>query len=382
MTRVAVVLLLAALRARAQVEVSPERLPAAFRQFEAQPGEKKLRCAVLPMRPVLNFGFRFQAGWVMRVPLDQFEGKGHQWGMLARVTPEGGAKPLYLASAVRLPVVPKTRQEVEVGGGFLLGEGKYRVDYLMADERGRVCRKSWTAHAARHRGEHAARLALLPNTASDLAMRGAKRLEPDRDADVRRLNLTVFLHAAPMSLRRTRMRASDRVMLLGTLGALLEQLPVRNVRLAVFNLEQQKVLLRQDGFTRDGLDRVSQSLNELELGTVDYRVLKDRRGHVALLADMVNRELAEQRRSDAVIVLGPATRFGDKIPEEAVEKPPDGKTPGVFYFQLQPYSMSPVFPDALKSAVGRLKGKTITVRSPADFARAIAQVLQRAGGRE
>jgi hypothetical protein len=82
----------------------------------------------------------------------------------------------------------------------------------------------------------------------------------------------VLLHAAPISFRRTRMRASDRIVLLGALSALLEQLPTRHVRLALFNLDQQKELLRQDGFTLDGIDRVAQSMNEVELGTVDYRV--------------------------------------------------------------------------------------------------------------
>jgi hypothetical protein len=375
MVRTAVLLLLA-WRASAQVEVNVERLPPAYRQFEPVPGEVKLQCSIQPLRPTLNFGFRFQTGWVLRVPLSQFEGAGHRWAMLAKVTPEGEGKPVYLASSVSLPRVPKTRADAEVGGGFLLGEGNYRVEFLMADEKGRVCRRQWKARASLRGAERSAKLLMPPNSVSDAGMRRFRVPQRDNDADVRRLNLTVFLHAAPMSLRRTRMRASDRVVLLGTLAALIEQVPSRNVRLVVFNLEQQRVILRQDGFTHERLDRVSQSLNELELGTVDYRVLKERRGHVALLADLVNQELAESRKADAVVVLGSATRFGEKMPEDAVERP-ESATPAFFYFQLQPYSVSPTFPDALRHTVSRLKGKTLTIRSPGDFARAIGQILGR-----
>lgn len=379
MARSAALLLLTSAAMFGQVLVEADRLPASFRDFRPEPGEGTFACAVQPIRPTLNFGFRFQAGWVARVPLGQFQGKGHRWVMLARVTPEGGAKPVYLASAVRLPEIPKTKAEAEIGGGFLVGEGKYRVDWLILDEQNRVCRKQWDVAASLRFGEKKAKLLLPGNTVSDLALRGAPPTAADRDADVRRIGLTVFLHAAPMSLRRTRLRANDRVMLLGTLSALLEQLPTRQVRLVVFNLEQQRVLLREDAFTRDGLDRVSQSMNELELGTVDYKVLQNRRGHVALLAEMVNRELGEARPADAVVVLGPATRFGEKMPEDAVERVA-GKA-DFYYFQLQPYSVQPTFPDVLRYAVGRLKGKTLTIRSPADFARAIGQIVQRAGGK-
>lgn len=376
MLRWAALLPLSLAALQGQVLVDASRLPAAFRDFTPEPGEGAFSCSVQPIRPTLNFGFRFQAGWVARVGLGQFQGKGHRWAMIARVTPEAGGKPVYLASAVVLPEIPKTKVTAEIGGGFLLGEGKYRVDWLMMDERNRVCRKQWSVSASLRLGERRARLLMPPNTVSDVALRGAPRLQPGHDADARRLGLTVFLHAAPMSTRRTRLRAGDRVMLLGTLSALLEQTPTRRVRLVVFNLEQQRVLLREDNFTRDALDRVAQSMNEVELGTVDYQVLRNRRGHLDLLADMVNRELAETPPAEAVVVLGPATRFGEKLPQDAVDPP--AAHPDFYYFQLHPYSATATFPDALRYTVGRFKGKTLTIRTPGDFAKAIGQIVARA----
>ena len=378
MLRVLAALLLAS-AASAQVVIDQGKLPAPFRDFQAH-GEPQLRCAVEPIKPLLNFGFRFQAGYVVRVPMNQFSGKGQRWVMLMKITPEAGGRPVFLASAVGLPEVPPgTKAQGEIAGGYLLGEGRYRVDWLLTENKGRVCRKSWKVVVRLKRGERTVKLAMAPDSVSELSLRGTASRAP-ADEDVRRLRLTVLLHAAPLSFRRTRMRASDRIVLLGALAALLEQLPTRHVRLALFNLDQQKELLRQDGFTLDGIDRVAQSMNEVELGTVDYRVLMNRRGHLELLAGLVNREV-EDGTPDAVVVLGPPARYWEKMPQDAVEKPAG---PGVrfFNFQLQPYMRAmPVFPDAISYTVSRLRGKTTVIRSPGDFARAISQITGKVAGR-
>src|SRR5262249_3525888 len=139
-------LLFCAPRAEAQAAVNPERLSPALRSFEPRPDDQPLSCSVDAIKPSLNFGFRFQAGYVVRVPMGQYRGKGHRWSILLRVAPEGG-KPVYLLTRHLLPEVPKTNQEAEVGGGFLVGEGRYSVDWKLQDETGRVCRKQWKFEA-------------------------------------------------------------------------------------------------------------------------------------------------------------------------------------------------------------------------------------------
>ena len=41
-----------------------------------------------------------------------------------------------------------------------------------------------------------------------------------------------------------------------------------------------KELFRQDDFSPKALEQVAQSINDLQLGVVDYRVLQNRRGHI------------------------------------------------------------------------------------------------------
>jgi len=129
--------------AAAQIVIPQSRIPRSLQSFTLVPGEKTLQCEVSPLHPALNFGFRFQAGYLVRVPMSQYEGPRHYWAMLLRITPEGGS-PTYLGSRMRLPDVPRTKVAMEVGGGYLLGEGKYKVAWGLYDDTGRVCRKEWS----------------------------------------------------------------------------------------------------------------------------------------------------------------------------------------------------------------------------------------------
>jgi hypothetical protein len=365
--------LLCSAAAHAQYMVDPERLSPSLRNLEWRPDDRELNCSVSAMRPALNFGFRFQSGYFVRVPMAQYRGKGHRWSILARVTPDGG-KPVYFLSRYILPEVPKTNTELEVGGGYLMGEGRYRVTWKLQDETGRVCRKEWRFEAKRSRSESKVKVGMAPNTVtafSNWTAGGPRNLD-----DAPPIRLTVLMHAAPTTPRRTRMNARDRVMLLGTLSSLLERLPTKSVRLVVFNLDVQKELYRQENFAMEGFNDVAQALDGLELGLVDYQVLQNRRGHVDLLADMVNQEVASAQPSDVVLFLGPMSRYFDRLPDTAVDKPAAAAGPRFFYFQYRsPMArMQSTFPDVIHSTVSKLKGKTVIIHSPGDFAKGIDQV--------
>ncbi len=182
--------------------------------------------------------------------------------------------------------------------------------------------------------------------------------------------LTILLHAGPLFPRRTRFRPEDQLVLLGTLSSLLESLPAHSVRLVVFNLDQQKELFRSDTFTPKDFDEAVESMDNLQLQLVDYRTLANQRGHIDLLSDLFQKELAAPEPSDAIIVLGPPARYEDKVPASIAE----GQTaPPVFYLECRPY-FGPDFPDSIDFAVRRLHGRKIVVHTPDEFAKAIRQV--------
>ena len=379
MRPLAIAVLLASTGA-AQVIVDAARFGSTLKSLEPRAGEQTLRCDVTPIKPSLNFSFRFQAGYVVRVPMNQYSGTGHGWAMITSITPQGGGqKPVYLASRVRLPPIPETKVNVEVGGGYLLGEGRYDVNWTLLDDTSRVCRGSWHVDAKLGRRERQLKLSMPPDTVADFTLRGRPDSRRGSD-DAAPIRLTVLLNAAPLFPLRTRLRASDRVVLLGLLSSLLERVPARSVRLVVFNLDQQKTLLRLDAFAPGALGRVAQALNGTELGLVDYHVLQNRRGHVDFLAGLINQELRAETPSDVVVFLGPESRFVDKLPPTALAEPA-GAPPQFFDLQFKPYFRAAAsLPDSISLATAKAKGKIIIIRTPADFAKAIEQIERRVSG--
>src|SRR5581483_10473014 len=115
--------------ASSQTLVEARRVPVVSKYFDERPG-KSLRCDVSPIPTQLNFGLRFQAGYVVRIPMNQYLGSAHRIGALMRVIPEGGT-PVYLGSTVRLPTIPKTNRVLEFAGLYLVGEGRYKVDWML-----------------------------------------------------------------------------------------------------------------------------------------------------------------------------------------------------------------------------------------------------------
>ena len=53
-----------------QTVVESARIQKLLRDIDAQAREE-LRCEVIPIKPALNFSFRFQAGFIVHVPMKQ-----------------------------------------------------------------------------------------------------------------------------------------------------------------------------------------------------------------------------------------------------------------------------------------------------------------------
>ena len=358
--------------AAGQSVIDPARITPAFRDFDPMPNEKSLKCEVMPLKPRIDFGFRFQAGYFVRVPLNQYRGAGHSWSILTRVTPQGEhGEPVMLLNRIRLPNVPVTNLVAEVGGSYLLGEGKYTVDLLLYDDSSRACRKTFQLEAKRGRGERDMTLRLQPGQVRSIASRHAPT---DTKVGERPYRISVLVDVAPMFPRSTRLRAWDKEMLLGTLGPMLELLPAQSVRLVMFNLDQQKVIFTQDKFGLEDIGQVAQALNGLELGTINIGVLGNTGGHVSLLSELINQELHATEPPDALVFLGPISRHIEKFPQSAIDVRGGGDDPRMFYVQYRPPVERGAFSDIIENAVRLVKGKTFHVHNPSEFAAAIRQI--------
>src|SRR5262249_40845137 len=225
-----------------------------------------LRCDISPVKPALTYGFRFQTGYNLSFPLAQFRGAGHQLDVHVRVTPEG-RPPLYLTERKNLPEVPGTKADGVADGAFIVGEGAYSVDLLAVDEERRSCRGSWQIQARRSGTERSLTIPTPPGTVADANTSDPPAAERPRDIG----RVTILLHAAPLSVRRGKLDATDVSTLTGTLSTLLRQWPARSVHLIAFNIDQRAVIEQSDSFDATHIDSLADKLEQVQNLSVDYK---------------------------------------------------------------------------------------------------------------
>jgi hypothetical protein len=198
--------------------------------------------------------------------------------------------------------------------------------------------------------------------------------------------------------------------------------PARSVRLVVFSLDQRKEIYRAGQFTSRQLPDVRQAIFDLQLSAIDYHRLQNPAGHLDLLARLVDEERRAADPSDAVVVLGPHAwsidrpaapapgahagppkffyveyqiarplgfsadqfdRFGTTVAGSAattaagIGEGGNGHTviPDQSVMQAMDGPALTVPPrDSIDYLVTALKGKTLIVHSPADFAKAIDRI--------
>ena len=354
----ALVVLLWTAPASAQTAVGPGQVTRLLHDFEPNPGDQPLRCEVTTLGPILNFAFRFEAGYTLHVPFSQYRDTVDGWRVLTTITPEDGNRQrTFLLARYQPSEVTKTELNFDIAGVYLLGVGRYSVEAALRDDRNRVCRKQWEVVVKPGRGDRVPS-AMPPDSVRALSVLSwPDTRHPDQAPP---LHLSLLLNAAAFSTRTTTMRAIDRQVLLSALTGMLEHLPTTSVRLVVFSLEQQREFFRSDDFKLAALDKVVEAINALQLATVDFHVLQKPLGHVDFLSDLVNRELRAPAPSDTVVFLGPPSRYGNRIPESALSKPVSAK-PRFFYVQYQgprrlPFPTAP--PDSSSPQLGPPGGRS------------------------
>lgn len=366
------------LPAAAQVAVEPGIAVRVEHLFANLPKGNSLHCAIHTTNPDLDFSFRFYAGYVAECPLEEFGGKEVNVTGYLRIIPREGVPVLlgevYHMTAMTPEMLAKAnpgrlRTILELAGGFSMGEGEYDAEVLLVDTSNRLCHKRWKVKAARNHEQRATVLGLPPHTASELMLAGWDGKLAARGG----LRVTILLNAAPINPLESKLRPWDRAFLLESLTSVLRQTPCASVRVAAFNLDQQKEFFRSDEFDASSFVDLSHALRKLALGTVSYQVLQDREGASRLVLEMANREVAARQPSDIVIFLGPTTHFAERPRKELLSRREQGR-PKFFYFDYYP-RFGRDFPDAISHVTKSLHGTTYSIHSPGELGKSIQKML-------
>ena len=364
---------------KAQAPLSPKAEQLALAMFDGKIAGDKLDCDAKPGRVFFDFAFRFELSYVVTCPYSQFKGELDHFAAVTRVRSLNEGKFVILGDSYQVPALPASirtkpdsrrfRGRLEFSGAIGVGEGEYTIELLVVDEHRRFYRKNWKVRTRRRGGEKKAEVSLLPNQVAPLMFTGLNHGAPD---ELKPLRLTVLLDAAPVYPFANKLRARDRAFLLGALTSLMRQIPNASVRLVAFNTAQRKEIFQSDVLDEKGLLDLADALRQLELGTVGYKALQQKKGGAGLLNRLLTEEQKGDRRADAVLFLGPRIREDESISRESLSCSVLSG-PRLFYLAYIAFP-SIQYPDTIERLTGDCKGRVLKFYSAGSFATAIEKV--------
>ncbi|MCX6590128.1 MAG: hypothetical protein NTZ56_01260 [Acidobacteria bacterium] len=345
------------------------KIEEAFNQALKDDAAGPLACNIVKFEPRLSFGFRYWTGYDLFIPVKQFTGTDKPQGLITvlRVTPQGGAASYFFRQA-QLPALPQDKPiaknvEFSSGGGFSLGEGRYDLLLQVLDQTGRTCRHRWSIEAKKV----SVPLRIEPGKVADNGLERWSGI-PAKPGSLDKV--TVFLHAAPVIPRRATVRLSafDITVLLMSLTSLLDTSHFAEARVVAYSLDNRQVLFEEEHFDGRALRRLLRVLSDLNLGTISYRTLNGA-GPAEVLEDLTRRESARPEPSQALVFLGPTSRYDARVSPKLKE-----------LRMSLPKSYSLSFPsrffpdDIVKRFVTAGPGKALTLYQPGDLAKAIREI--------
>lgn len=347
------------------------QLIAAFDQQWRRKPARKIACRVERFRPFLDYGLRVWAGYGLALPASAIlEGDPpREIITVARVTPmepKGEAAHLYQRLSVPEPPAGADVRKVEMtlGGGWLLGRGKYRVEMIAVTTAGGECRSEWTLKA----GEDSA--TLKPGEIGSLDRGYWPGFREDG-----RGHAAIFLHASPVRPRRyvTRLSPWDRQVLMSTLSSVLRDGGFRSASLTVFDLTKREVVFEAARLRPEDVGRLARQLARVDYGTIPLRTLREGPLPGDFLQDLVRRGLRGEPRPDALIFIGSRWRGGQKL--RAVDPALKEAAPPAFHLAFSLPNV-PEDADAMTSLVRGLGGRVFSIYLPKNLAPALRQIRE------
>lgn len=348
--------------------------------FEAGEPRKDLPCAVMNSKTLLGFDLRYHSGYEASVPLKELAGTENTLTILFRVTPVEPEGPVvYMAHRMRVPPIEEDASgDAYIAGGFDLGEGKYKVDWLMRDRTERVCASSWDVEAALPAKDKQIAMAIQPGTVRAVDREQFKEEPPIvRLQEEPPLNVKVLINFAPQNARSATLQPLDTSALVSILRNISREPRIGRFTLVAFNLHEQRVLYRQDNADKIDFPALGEAIGSLNLGTIDLKRLASKNGDTAFLTTLIRQEAdGAQGEPDALVFAGPKALLEENVPQDTLREIGELKYP-VFYMNYNLYPQAVPWNDTISKAVKFLKGYEYTISKPRDLWFAVTEMVSR-----
>lgn len=347
--------------------------------LESHEVRKDLPCFATPVKPTLGFDLKFHAGYEVSVPLKELAGSQNLLTIIYRVTPVAHPdEPVYMSQRINVPEIEENaRGDASLQGSFDIGEGKYKVDWLMRDRSERVCSAFWDVDAIVPPKDRAVKLDIESNTIASSDHEPFKDEPPVlRDADGAALRVKVIVNFAPQDFAAAALHPLDMNALISILRGIAREPRIGTFSIVAFNLQERRIVYRQLDASRIDFPALGEAVQSLNLGTVDVKRLSQKRGATEFLANLFTEELNTRDHPDAVIFAGPKVLVDGGAPQELLKKVADVEYP-LFYmnYNLDPQAVP--WRDAIGNAVKYLKGVEYTITRPRDLSTAWGDIMSR-----
>jgi hypothetical protein len=349
--------------------------------LESGESRKDLPCTVTPSKPTLGFDLKFHAGYEVSVPLKELAGLENVLNIVFRVTSESHPdEPAYFTQHLRVPPIElEAKGDAYLQGAFDVGEGSYHIDWLMRDRTERVCSFSWDSEAALASKDKPMNLAIAPQAIQRADGEQFKEEPPvERAAVDHPLNVKVLVNFAPQNSLSAALQPLDTTALVSILRTISRDPRIGKFSVVAFNMQEQKVIYRQEGASHIDFPALGSALTTLNLGTVDLKRLGDKHGDTDFLTGLVRKEMTPdpQDHPDAVVFAGPKILLDANPPEEALKDASDVDFP-VFYMNYNLNPQAVPWKDAISHTVHFFRGYEYTISRPRDLWFAVSEMVSK-----
>lgn len=343
---------------------------------------KGLDCDARLVKPTLGFDFRFNGRLVVSVPFKQLDSSGNELTFSARLRSRSGRK----QPALFRHVYPSPERE-EVAGArriqamlyLAVGEGDFRLDWLMQDQNGRGCSGRRRFKTRLKGPERKVRMRIEPGAAIFSAGEefGFETLAPD-PTQGRPLYLKILLNLPPFKDYGRRLYRLDVFRVMSILREIAIHPRVGKIDLVAFNLKDQRTIYTQRG--DDFLDYPAfyHALRGLENDLVRADTLR-KGADTEFLADLLETEFENSRDVDAVVLVGPRLETRRKLKPEkvatALRKPP-----ATFYLRYRFRRAGAGWGDAITPFVDAVDGELFSIYRPIDLWRSVEKMIREIDG--
>ena len=343
-------------------------LPSDLAIFEAGEPRKDLPCTVTQPKPQLGFDLRFHAEYDVSLPLREVAGPEHYLTVLFRVrSVDTNSEPAYFVQHFRVPqIVDDAKGDAALQGEINLGEGKYHVDWLMRDPAERICSSAWEVETALPAKDRSVELFLPPSAIAEPVLQPFSTDERAPGEGRGDLTIKLLVNFAPQDDLSSVLQRSDTDALLSILKSIQRNPHVGAISLVAFNLQEGRIVYRQEATERIDFPALGKALSSMKLGTVNVQQLGQKHGETDFLETLIEKEVGTAHQPDAIIFAGPKAMLNADVPETDLRRIGEVECP-VFYMNYNLNPQAVPWKDSISHAIRVFKGTEYTITQPRDL---------------